>query len=88
MSLGTEKIEALAESLKKLAIVAKKVSADKKISIEDLPAAMALLPELPAIIKSFSDLGEVLDEGKDLDVAEVVALIQAIHSKVKEIEKA
>lgn len=86
--LGTEKIEALAESLKEIAIVAKKIAADKKVSLEDLPAVMALLPKIGEIVESFSDLGKVIDEGKDLDVAEVIALIQLVHAKVKEIEKA
>lgn len=86
--LGTEKIEAFAESLKKLAILGKKVSADKKVNIEDLPALVAFVPELPAIIESFKEINTIVEEGKDVDVSEVVKLIQVIHAKVKEIEAA
>jgi|694.fasta_scaffold145895_2 predicted RecB family endonuclease len=86
--LGTEKIESLAESIKELAIVAKKVSDDKKVGVDDLVHVIALLPKLPKIIDSIKDLGEAVDEAKDLEVAEIISLIQAIHSKIKEIEKA
>lgn len=86
MQLGTEKIEALAESIKKIAIAGKKISADKKVDVADLSHVIGLIPELPSIIDSFKEIGAAFEEGKDLDVAEVVKLIQAIHAKVKEIE--
>lgn len=88
MSLGTEKIEAVAESAKKIAILAKKVAEDKKVSIEDLAHLVAFLPELGGVIENFKALGEAFEEGKDLDVAEVVKLIQVVHAKVKEVEAA
>jgi hypothetical protein len=86
--LGTEKTEALAEALKKLVIVGKKVSADKKLNMEDLPAFFTLIPELPSLAEAFGHFGQVIDEGKDLDVSEVVHLIQEVAKKVKEVEKA
>ena len=87
-NLGTEKTEALLESVGELVKVVKLVSKDKQINVEDLPVAIALLPKLPKMLEDFKALGEVFEEGKDLDVSEVVALIQKIHSKVKEIEAA
>ena len=86
--LGTEKIEEIAESLKEVAILAKKISEDKKVDLTDIAHLVAFLPKVNEIIKSFNELGKVVDEGKDLDVAEIVKLIQVVHAKVKEVEAA
>lgn len=86
--IGIEKIEEVVESFKHLAIAAKKISADKKLSLEDLPAAMELLVKLPGIVESFSAYKEIIAQGADIDVAEVVLLIKKIDEAVKEIEKA
>lgn len=88
MSLGTEKIEAIADSLKEVAILIKKISADKKVDISDIAHLVAFLPKIDDIIVSIKDLGQAVEEGKDIDVAEIVSLIQKIHGKLKEIEKA
>lgn len=84
--LGTEKIEAIAESLKEVAILIKKISADKKVDISDIAHLVAFLPKIDDIILSIKDLGQALEEGKDIDVSEIVDLIQKIHGKLKEIE--
>ena len=88
MSLGTEKIEAIADSLKEVAILIKKISADKKVDIADIAHLVAFLPKIDEIIGSMKDLGQAVEEGKDIDVAEIVALIQKIHGKLKEVEEA
>jgi hypothetical protein len=86
--IGTEKIEAIAESLKEIAILIKKISADKKVDIQDLAHLVAFLPKIDNIIVSIKDIGQAVEEGKDIDVAEIVDLIQKIHSKLKEVEQA
>lgn len=86
--LGTEKIEAAAESLKKLVIAGKKISEDGKVGVEDIAHLVKLMTEANEIVKSFKDLGEAFEEVKDLDVAEVIALIQVISKKIKEVEAA
>jgi len=86
--LGTEKIEAIAESLKEVAILIKKISADKKVDIQDVAHLVAFLPKIEGIISSIKELGQAVEEGKDIDVAEIVVLIQKMHSKIKEIEAA
>jgi hypothetical protein len=88
MSLGTEKIEAIADSLKEVAILIKKISADKKVDITDIAHLVAFLPKIDEIIASMKDFGQAVEEGKDIDVAEIVALIQKIHGKLKEVEEA
>jgi hypothetical protein len=86
--LGVEKIEKLVDSLAHVAVAAKKISADKKVDLADLPAAMELLVKIPEIAASLSELSAAFDEAKDLDVAEVVSLIKKVDEKVKLIEKA
>lgn len=88
MSLGTEKIESIADSLKEVAILIKKISADKKVDISDIAHLVAFLPKIDDIIASLKGIGEAVEEGKDIDVAEIVVLIQAIHKKLKEVEEA
>jgi hypothetical protein len=86
--LGQEKVNAIVEAIGHVVIAGKKISADKKIDLEDLPAAMDLLMKAPAIVAAFKDIGEAFNEVKDTDVAEVVALIKLIDEKIKLIEKA
>jgi hypothetical protein len=86
--LGTEKIEKLVDALAHVAVAAKKISNDKKVDLQDIPAAMEVLVKIPEIVSAFSELGQAFDEAKDLDVAEVVSLIKKVDEKVKLIEKA
>ena len=86
--LGTEKIEKAVEALASLVVAGKKIAEDKKVNLEDLPAAMELIVKLPAIVEAFSNFKGIIEEGSDIDVAEVVALIKLIDEKVKAIEAA
>lgn len=86
--LGTEKIEAIGTSLTKVIVLGKKIASDKKVGLEDLPHVIAFIPELAEVVENFKHFGDAIDEGKDIDVAEVVALIQFVHKKVKEVEAA
>ncbi len=87
MKLGTEKIEAILENVKDIVVVAKKAK-ENGLGIEDLPLVIALVPKLPKFIEDFKAIGEAFEEGKDIDVAEVVGLIQKVHALVKEVEAA
>ena len=86
--LGTEKIEAILGDAKDLVIVGKKITEDGKLGVEDIQHAISLVVKLPKMIEHFKAIGQAFDEGKDLDVAEVVGLIQKINAMVKEVEKA
>lgn len=86
--LGTEKIEAILDNVKDLIIVGKLIKADGKVDLSDLPHVITLLPKLGKFIEDFKALGEAVEEGKDIDVPEIIALIQKISALVKEIEKA
>lgn len=86
--LGTDKIEAILEDVKELVIVAKLVKEDGKVDLADLPHVISLLPKLGKFVEDFKAIGEAFEEGKDIDVPEVISLIQKISAMVKQIEKA
>lgn len=86
--LGVDKIEKAAVALSKVVIAGKKISEDKKVSLEDLPAAMGLIVELPSIIEAVSAWQEILAQGKDIDTAEIVQLIGKVDELVKAVEAA
>lgn len=86
--LGTEKIEQLATVLTALVIAGKKVKADGKVDVNDIQHVVALVPQLSPLADIVSNFGDLIAEGKDLDVAEVVTLIQLVDKKVKEVEAA
>lgn len=85
--LGTDKIDSIVDSLKTLIISGKKISKDG-VNYDDIPAVIELATKAPQIIQSFKDLGEAFEQGKDIDVAEFIGLVQKINAAVKEIEKA
>lgn len=86
--LGTERIEKIGNCLAKLVVVGKKISSDGKVDATDLAHVLPLLVEVPAFVDAFSHLGKAIDEGKDIDVNEIVSLVQFVHAKVKEVEAA
>ena len=86
--LGTDKIEAILDDVKDLVIVAKKIKADGKVDLADLPHVIAIIPKLGQFIEDFKAIGEAVEEGKDIDVTEIVSLIQKITAMIKEVEKA
>ena len=86
--LGTDKIEAILEDIKELVIVAKLVKEDGKVDLADLPHVISLLPKIGKFVEDFKAIGEAFEEGKDIEVAEVISLIQKISAMVKQIEKA
>jgi len=86
--LGTDKIEAILNDVKEIVIVAKKIKEDGKVDLADLPHVIAIIPKLGQFIEDFKAVGEAVEEGKDIDMAEIVSLIQKITKMVNEIEKA
>lgn len=86
--LGTDKIEKAAEALAHIVIAGKKISADKKVNLEDLPAAMEFITKLPSIVEAFSAYEEIIAQGKDIEVTEIVQLIVKVDELVKKVEQA
>ncbi len=77
------------ELLNGLEIAAKaiaKISKDKKVNAEDLPTLVELASEFETLVKAFSNLEEVPQELKDLDEAEVIAIITKVYSIGKSVK--
>ena len=85
---GVEKIEKMLDIVEEVAVAAKKIAADKKVDVNDIPAAISLLVSMASKVEDMKNLGEVVEEVKDIDIAEVVRLIQKADAIVKKIEAA
>jgi hypothetical protein len=88
MELGTQKIEKIVDAITHVVVAGKKITADKKVDLNDLPAAMELLTKVPEIVEAFKDVGDAGQEAKDVNVDEVIQLITLVNAKVKLIEQA
>lgn len=88
VELGTEKIDAILDTIKVLGVTGKKVLADGKVNIADLPHAIALLSQVSVMVDSVKGAKGALKQAKDLKEDEVVAIIQKIYDVVEAIESA
>lgn len=88
MSEGTKELKELLVSLKDIAIFAKKVAADKKVNLEDLPALVDLAKNMDEVLAGFDGLNKIPDEVKDIDEAEAMELLAALLKLIKEVKAA
>ena len=88
MTLGTEKFEKILNHLAAAVLLYKQVAEDKKVDLSDIPHAIDFSKKLPEMIQDFKELSAVLEEIKDFDVTEIIALIGKVDAHVKQIEKA
>jgi hypothetical protein len=80
-SVGIKESLELLEGLKLLAVEAKKVLADGKLSAADLPVILDLINNVSVLVAAVQGLGEIKAEVKDLSAEE----IQQLGAKVLEI---
>jgi len=88
MSEGTKELKELLVSLKDIAVFAKKVAADKKVNLEDLPALVDLAKNMDEVLAGFDGLNKIPDEVKDIDEAEAMELLGQVLKLVKEVKAA
>jgi len=88
MSEGTKELKELLVSLKDIAVFAKKVAADKKVNLEDLPALVDLAKNMDEVLAGFDGLNKIPDEVKDIDEAEAMELLAALLKLIKEVKAA
>jgi len=82
------KIILILEKIEVIGVSAKKVMADNKVDLLDLPVAISLLSEINGMIEAFKGASEALDEVKDLDGAEALEIVKKLYEVGKEIEQA
>lgn len=78
---GINNIVEILDAVKLLVVTGKEVMKDGKVSVADLPAAMALLSQVQVLVKAVEGAELVIAEGKDLDAAEIAVLV----AKVKDL---
>jgi len=78
----------LVAGIQLLGVTAKKVMADGKLSKEDLPLALELITNANVLIEAVQGLGELKEEIKDVDQAELIELGAAVYGAIKAIKEA
>jgi len=91
--IGTEKIEQLVDALAHVAVAAKKISNDKKVDLQDIPAAMEVLvkiPEIEQFVAAFisSKVQKIQSEHKETkeardEIIKAISLARAQRDSIK-----
>lgn len=76
----------LLNAVELLAIAGAKIAKDKKVSAEDLPAAIELVKKLDVVLEGIKDLDKLDEEIKDLDQAELIAIVSKIMIIAKSVK--
>lgn len=83
MSSVKESLELL-DGVKVVLVAGKKVMADGKVNLQDLPVAVELLQKINVLVAAVDGIDKVPAEIKDIDIAE----LQLLGAKVIEIVQA
>lgn len=76
---GTVKIEQLLAAIEKVLVAVKKISADGKVGLSDLPHLLDLLQEANVVIAGLRNSDEAVGEAKELDAEEAKKVLQAFY---------
>jgi hypothetical protein len=82
---GIQELSELLDGMAELAKVGKKISKDG-IGMEDLVHLQDLVAKFDVLKNAATGLSNLDDEIKDLDSAEILALVGKIMAKIKEVE--
>lgn len=85
---NVKELKELIIALQIIGVFAKKVAADKKVNLEDLPYLVDLAKQMDEVLAGIDGLGEVDDEIKDIDEAEAMELLGQVLKAVKAIKAA
>lgn len=86
--VGIKEISEVLEGVKVLGVAGKKILADGKISVADLPEAMALVSKAQMIVAAVEGIEGVLPEAKDLDSEEAAAIVAKVYEVIAAIKGA
>ena len=88
MAEGVKAIKDVIGALKPVAVFVKKVAADGKVNLEDLPAVVELAKELDTILAAAKEVNEIPAEIKDIDEQEALEIIGAVFALIKAVKAA
>ena len=86
--MDIDKIILILEKIEVLGVSGKKIMADGKVDLADLPVAIGLLSEINGMIEAFKGAQEAFGEMKDLDAAESLEVVKKLYEIGKSIEQA
>lgn len=86
--MDIDKIILILDKIEVLGVSGKKIMADGKVDLADLPVAISLLSEINGMIEAFKGAKEALGEAKDLDSAESLEIVKKLYEVGKSIEQA
>jgi len=84
--MDIKETQELLNAVELLAITGAKIAKDKKVSADDLPAAVELLKKLDVVLVGIKDLDKLDEEIKDLDEAELIAIVSKVMIIAKSIK--
>lgn len=85
---SVKELKELIIAIEPVAVFVKKVAADKKVGLDDLPYLIDLSKQLDTIAEGAQDVDQILAELKDLDEAEVMEVIGQLIKLAKAIKAA
>jgi len=77
----------LLNALQIAGVAVAKIAKDGKVNAEDLPVLLSLSMDFSKLVDGFSGAGEIPEELKDLDEAEVMAIISKLFVIGKAVKK-
>ena len=75
----------LLKALGLVAVTVKKIAADGKVNVDDLSSLIELGSKMSVLADGVSGAGDIISELKDLDQAEVLAIINELYKISGEI---
>lgn len=79
-NVGTKELMEALDAVEALVVAGKAIMADGKINLDDLPAAMALLPQASKIVEGFKGLDALPAEAKDIREDEALEIVKKLYS--------
>lgn len=85
---NVKELKELLIALQIIGVFAKKVAADKKVNLEDLPYLVDLAKQMDQILMAVDGIDEIDDELKDIDEAEAMEVLGQLIKSIKAIKAA
>lgn len=85
---NVKEIKELIVALEVIGVFAKKVAADKKVNLEDLPYLIDLAKQMETVLAGVEGLDKLPEEVKDIDESEAMELLGQVLKTVKAIKAA
>jgi len=86
--MGNKEIKEVIEGLKVIAVTVKKITADGKVNLEDLPHVMSVVADSAKIVEAFKGLDVAAKEAQTLTEEEAKEIVALLYSAAKAVQEA